>query len=452
MSLVSNAAGAIAKPSKGRNQRLVGFLSQPLILEEAGPPAALLHLLTLCSIFVLGFIVWATITPMQETAATHGQIIPAGSVHVVQHLEGGIVSEILVDDGQVVEPGQVLMRLESAAAQAELDQLRARESALAIKVERLRAFVLNVQPNFSVGSAYPNLVDDEATILQIQKEARDTQLSVLQTRIEQRRAEIKALDEQRKNLRGQIAIINEQVEMHRDLESRGMVSRMELLNNERTLIDVVGQLNAVIADIKRAKEALNEARGATVELEASLSSDAITEMGEVGAELAQVRETLLKMEDRSHRLEITSPVRGVVKGMTTKTIGSVVPSAETIMEVVPIDDLMVAEVRIEPKDVGHLQVGQSAQVKVTTYDVARFGTVEGRLAQISASTFMDEREEPYYKGIVALDKAYVGENPEMNPILPGMVVDADVSTGSKSLLRYLLKPVFRSLDGAFSER
>ena len=286
MSLISNTADAITRPSKDRNQRLVGFLSQPLILEEAGPPAALLHLLTLCSIFVLGFIVWATITPIQETAATHGQIIPAGSVHVVQHLEGGIVSEILIEEGQVVEPGQVLMRLESAAAQAELDQLRARESALAVKAERLRAFVLKEQPDFSAGNAYPHLVDDEKTILQIQTEARDTQISVLQTRIEQRRAEIKALEEQRKNLRGQIAIINEQVEMHRNLQAKGVVSRMDLLNNERTLVDVVGQLNAVIADIKRAKEALNEARGGAVELEASLSSDAITEMGEVGAQLA----------------------------------------------------------------------------------------------------------------------------------------------------------------------
>ena len=452
MSMAMNAMGAVKRSSKDRNQRLVSFLSQPLILEEAGPPAALLHLLSLCSIFVVGFILWATITPMKETAATHGQIMPAGSVHVVQHLEGGIVAEIMVDDGQVVDAGQTLIRLESAAAQAELDQLKARESALAIKAERLRAYVLGFQPDFTVGQSYPHLVDDEQTILKIQKEARDTQRTLLITRIEQRRAELASLEEQRRTLRGQIAIINEQVEMHRELESKGMVSRYELLDSERSLVDIVGQLNAVVADIKRAQEALNEARGAIFELEASLGSDAVTEMGEVGAELAQVRETLLKMEDRARRLEIRSPVRGVVKGMTTKTVGSVVPSAETIMEIVPIDDIMVAEVRIEPKDVGHLIVGQTAQVKVTTYDVARFGTVEGQLAQISATTFMDEREEPYYKGIVALSKAHVGEDPSMNPILPGMVVDADVSTGSKSLLRYLLKPVFRSLDGAFSER
>ena len=411
-----------------------------------------MHLLTICSVFVIGFIVWSTITPMKETAATHGQIIPSGSVHVVQHLEGGIISGINVRDGEVVEAGQVLLRLESAAAQAELDQLRARESALSIKAERLRAFVLGFDPDFSGGRAYPNLVDDERTILQLQKEARDTQRTVLMNRIEQRRAEIASLEGQRKNLQSQIGIINEQVEMHRDLEAKGMVSRMELLDNERTLIEVVGQLNTVIADITVARESLNEARSAIFELEASLGSDALEEMGSVSAELVQVRETMLKMQDRARRLEVTSPVRGVVKGMVTQTIGSVVPAAETIMEIVPIDDVMVAEVRIEPKDVGHLEVGQSAQVKVTTYDVARFGTVEGTLQRISATTFLDEREEPYYKGIVALGKPYVGENPDMNPILPGMVVDADVSTGSKSLLRYLLKPVFRSIDGAFSER
>ena len=369
--MATTLTGAINRSSSARSQKLVRYLSQPLILEEAGPPAALLHLLTICSVFVLGFIVWSTITPMKETAATHGQIIPSGSVHVVQHLEGGIISEILVQDGQVVEAGELLLRLESAAAQAELDQLRARESALSIKAERLRAFVLGFDPDFSDGRAYPDLVDDEKTILQLQKEARDTQRTVLINRIEQRRAEITSLEGQRKNLQGQIAIINEQVEMHRDLESKGMVSRMELLNNERTLIEVVGQLNTVVADLAGAREALNEARSSIFELEASLGSDALEEMGTVGAELAQVRESLLKMEDRTRRLEVRSPVRGVVKGLVTQTVGSVVPAAETVMEIVPIDDIMVAEVRIEPRDVGHLVIGQPAQVKVTTYDVAR---------------------------------------------------------------------------------
>ena len=456
MSTLTETLPAKASPKppakRGPNRKLIRVLSQPLVLEESGPPDGLLNLLSVCSAFVAAFVVWAAITPMKETATTSGQIIPVGSVNVVQHLEGGIIREILVEEGQIVEPGEVLMRLQSAAAQAELDQLRAKESTLAIKAERLRSFVLGFEPDFSAGSNFPDLVRDEETILQMQKGARDSRLAVLLSRIEQREAEIAALDEQRKSLNAQIAITREQLEMRRKLAAKKLIPKIDLLDNERAMSDSMGQLNAVIADITRAKGSLSEARAAVLELQATLGSDAVAEMGEISGELAQVREARIKLEDRTRRLEIEAPVRGIVKGLVTQTIGSVVPPGETIMEIVPFDDTLVAEVRILPKDVGHLSVGQPAQVKVTTYDVARYGVVEGELKQISASTFRDEEGEPYFKGIIELSQSYVGTLPDQNPILPGMVVDADVSTGSKSLFRYLLKPVYRSLDGAFSER
>ena len=175
-------------------------------------------------------------------------------------------------------------------------------------------------------------------------------------------------------------------------------------------------------------------------------------MGSVTGELAQVRETIAKLQDRVRRLDITAPTRGIVKGLTTRTIGAVIGPGELIVEIVPLDDVLVAEVRISPRDIGHLRIGQSANVKVTTYDPARFGVVEGRLKRVSASTFKDEEGEPFYKGIIELSQAFVGSDPDRNPVLPGMVVDADIVTGSKSLMQYLLKPVYRGLDSAFRER
>lgn len=452
MSAVTDVVPTKPKPVRPPSRKLARVLSQPLVLEESGPPSGLLNLLSVCSVFVAVFIFWSVVTPMKETAATNGQIMPAGSVNVVQHLEGGIISEILVGNGQIVEAGDLLMRLQSAAARAELEQLRAREAALSLKAERLRAFVLGFEPDFSAGGAFPELVKDEGTILQMQKNARDGQLAVLLSRIEQREAELAALAEQRKSLQAQVEITRKQLEMRRKLAAKRLIPQIDLLDNERAMSDTLGQLNSVVAEIARAKGSLGEARNAVIELEASLGADAVTEMGEISAELAQVREARIEIEDRADRLDIVAPVQGIVKGLVTKTIGSVVPPGETIMEVVPFDDTLVAEVRILPRDVGHLEVGQPAQVKVTTYDVARFGVVEGRLSRISASTFRDEDGEPYYKGVIELSQHYVGHDPGANPILPGMVVDADVSTGSKSLFRYLLKPVFRSLDGAFSER
>ncbi|NJN06137.1 MAG: HlyD family efflux transporter periplasmic adaptor subunit, partial [Rhodobacteraceae bacterium] len=151
-------------------------------------------------------------------------------------------------------------------------------------------------------------------------------------------------------------------------------------------------------------------------------------------------------------MEIAAPVRGIVKGLQTKTIGGVVRPGETLMELVPLGDSLVAEVKIAPSDIGHIAIGQPAKVKVSTYDSARFGGIDGTLKHISASTFQEDRGEAFYKGVIELSRDHVGNDPSANPILPGMVVDADIVTGNRSLFRYLLKPVYRGLDNAFHER
>jgi adhesin transport system membrane fusion protein len=378
--------------------------------------------------------------------------MPAGSVRTVQHLEGGIIAEIYVDEGQVVDAGSPLVRFEGATADAELEQIRAREVALKLKAERLRAFVLGYDPDFSLGNERPDLVADQRVILEVQNQARASQQAVLLSRIEQREAELANLRGQAKNLQVQAEIIREQVEMRRELVDRGLVSRVVYLETERAYTQALGDLASVQGEIQRTREALNEARNSLTELDASLGNDALDEIGALNAELAQVAEKKRELEDRSARLLVEAPVRGIVKGLVTRTIGSVAGPGELLMEIVPMEDTMVAEVRIDPGDIGHLRVGQDAEVKVTTYDVARLGAIKGRLERISASTFQNERGEYYYKGRISLAQNHVGSDPSRNLVLPGMVVDADINTGTKSLLRYLLKPVFRSVDVAFSER
>lgn len=447
---------ASAPPHKKRrvraDARLLTHMSRPLILEEGGPPRGVQHLLLAVSLLVGMFIIWAAVTEMPESAVAQGQVIPKGSVHVVQHLEGGIVSEIFVDEGEVVEAGQTVLRLEAASALSELEQLRAREAGLALQTERLRAFVLDREPDFSVGAAYPALVRDQKQILKIQIRARARQKTVLSSRIGQRKAELSTLRQQERHLRTQVRLIREQVGMRKKLLDKGLVSRTLFLDTERGLTQALGDLARVVGEQARVREALNEARGSLIELDARLSNEALTEMGSLSSELAQVRESLAKLEDRVSRLNVVAPARGVVKGLITRTIGAVITPGQELMQVVPLEDEMVAEVQIRPLDIGHLRVGQTARVKVTTYDVAQFGPLDGKVKHISATTFEDEKGEPYYKGVIELDKNYVGHDPAKNPILPGMVVDADISTGSKTLMRYLLKPVFRFVDTSFTER
>jgi HlyD family secretion protein/adhesin transport system membrane fusion protein len=437
-----------AKPERS----LTKLLSEPLILEEMGPPRIMTQFVGVASVLLAGLLLWSALTEIRETALAQGQVIPAGSVHSVQHLEGGIIAEIPIEEGDIVEAGQVLVSLESAGAEAELEQLRARSASLALLAERLRAFVLERTPDFSVADQFPGLIADQHAILEMQNEARDNQRAVLLSRVDQRRAQAEALADQRASLEKQLVLLEEEAQLQRDLLDKGLVSRVAYLETERTVTRTRGEFAAVISEMASAGAAEREAHGNLAELDSSLRNEALKEMGKVTAELAQVREAMAKLEDRVNRLQITAPARGIVKGLAATTIGGVLASGETVMEIIPFDDSLVAEVRISPRDVGHLRVGQDAQIKVSTFDVARFGSVDGQLKQVSASTFEDEQGDPYYKGIVELGQNHVGRNPALNVITPGMVVDVAINTGSKSLLAYLLRPVYRGLDGAFHER
>ncbi len=489
---IKKASNSASAPNQ---DRLVRFLSQPLLLEEAGPPKVLVQLLGVVSLLVVGLIGFAALTEISESAVVQGQVKPAGSVNLVQHLEGGIVAEIHVEEGAIVERGDRLITLEGAAAQAELEQMRAREASLALRAERLRAFVLDRMPYFfpqeaptasapepasepepkdlepdirkqlidartderkarlaALGQAYPELAEDQSSILGLQIQARDSQRQVIQSRVEQRQAQLEALVEQKSSLKEQVAIIREQVGMRKKLLKKGLVSRVVYLETARALSKAQGELASLVGQEMQTRASLGEAQNSLLELNAKLRNEALDEMGSVTAELAQVREAIAKLQDRFKRLVIVAPTRGIVKGFTTRTLGAVIGPGQRVLEIVPLDDMLVAEVRISPRDVGHLRQGQLANVKFTTYDPARFGVVEGRLKRVSASTFEDERGEPYFKGIIELNQSYVGSDPARNPILPGMVVDADIVTGSKSLLQYLLKPVYRGLSNAFRER
>jgi len=452
-STTKSAHGKTAQPGRVSGDRhLIKLLSQPLILEEAGPPKLLTQMTQAVSLLIVGLIAWAAVAEIRESALAQGQVIPAGSVLQVQHLEGGIVADILIEDGEIVERGQALIRLSSASALAELEQLRAREVSLALHAERLRAFVIGRAPDFAMSGDHPGLAADQQAILAMQSEARASQQRVSEARIAQQQAQAAALVGQRKSLDRQVAILEEQLEMRGTLLDKGLVSRVVYLETERTLNRTRGELASIVGEAAKAVAAIREAKDSLEEADLGLRNEALKEMGEVTGELAQVREQLAKLEDRVARLSIVAPERGIVKGLMAKTIGGVIPPGETVMEIVPFGEALVAEVRISPRDVGHLQVGQEADVKVSTYDVSRFGSVEGRLQQISASTFEDEQGDPYYRGIVALASDHLGDDPEANLILPGMVVDVAINTGSKSVMQYLLKPVYRGFHGAFSER
>ncbi|KZB71844.1 MULTISPECIES: HlyD family type I secretion periplasmic adaptor subunit [Thalassospira] len=436
-----------------RSRRMARYLSHAVLLEEGGISVFVRSAMVMLSVGFLALIAWSATTEIKETAITFGQVMPTSAVNKIQHLEGGIIEEIMVRDGDLVEKGQVLLRLKADGAQAELSQTETRLGNLQLEAERFRALAEGREPDFTIlHERYPELAQNQEEIYRIQTELDANQNEILQVQIKERNAELAQLSEQEATLRKSVDLLSQEVTMRRSLYEQGLNSKVLFLNIQRELNEAQGNLSGVVAEQARARETIAEAKLRLNELEKSQREESITELGRLGGEIAQAREALRKLRDRVARLEIVAPTRGYIKGLQFTTIGGVIAPAQVVMELVPIDDVLIAETRISTEDIGHVHLGQPVTVKVSAFDFIRYGGIQGELVSISASTFVDEDGRPYYKGKVALEADAVGEGATAQKIIPGMTVQADIQTGERTLLQYLLKPVYVSLDQAFSER
>lgn len=438
---------------RSQKENLPRRLTLPFILEDGRVPGLVSRMLYLTCGLIAALVVWASVTEIRELAIASGQLQPVGSVQRVQHLEGGIVSEILVSEGELVDAGMPMVRLQPISAGSDLAQTRVRAAALAMQVERQSATLEGRTADFgALALEFPDLARNQIDLFNSERLQLAQQKDSLISRVEQKFAEVQAFDAQLESLELQLEINREQLAIREDLLEQGFSSRSAVLDVRREYENTNADVISVRGDLRSAQEALNEARINLLELDSEYNNRLTDERARAGAELAELNEALTKQEDRVDRLVIVSPIHGIVQDLLPTAIGQVIQPGELVAEVVPLDQELVAEVRIDPRDIGHVRVGLDAEVKVTTFDPARFGSITGEVRQISASTLQNEEGEPYYRAIVGLESNFVGFGGARHMVLPGMVVNVEIVTGSKSLVRYLLKPVFRSLDVAFSER
>ncbi len=441
------------KESVKRGDRQTRFLAQSVILEESGGSGLVRWAIISVSLAICAFVAWAAVTNVDEIAVTSGEVVPTGRVQTIQHLEGGIVSEILVEEGIVVEKDQVMVRLSKAAAFAELSQQKARLITLQLQSERLRAIGEGRTPDFSfVSDKYRNLIEDQLRIYRISVEASENRRKVINDQINQREAELAVFKEEEETLIRNLEYLEEELVMQESLYQKGLTSRMVYLDVQKEVNDAVGDLAKLTSERKKSAEGLKESNSRLTELDTDTREAALGEMGDLAAEIASLKEAIERSVDRVNRLDVRAPVRGIVKGLEANTIGGVVPPGGVLLEIVPLDEELVVETRITTRDVGHVKVGHPVTVKVSTFDFARYGGIDGTLIDISAATFLDEEGEPYYKGRVSLVQNHVGADPESNIVMPGMTVQADINTGKKTLLEYLLKPIVSSVSESFRER
>jgi adhesin transport system membrane fusion protein len=430
------------------------YLSQSALIEEAVAPNVVRTTLMFISIVILALVVWAGVTNVNEIAITEGEVIPAKHVQSIQHLEGGIVSDIDVAEGELVEKGQVLVSLDGTGLKKDIAALKAKKLSLQYQSLRLKAFIDQKTPTFNEISEGRNedMEKEQMKAFDSMMKAKETERQVIEQQVTQKEESLNVLQKKKATLTDNIKLVTEERDMKKQLMEKGNISKFNFLDIQKELNQMQGELNETDSEIDQAKNAITEYQNRLSSLNAKSVDDAYQQLNQVDTDLTQVDETVQKVADKIDRLDIKSPSYGYVKGLKVKTIGGVVEAGKVIIEIVPLEGPLVIETKIQPKDVGHVKVGQQVMVKVSSYDFARYGSVKGTLDYISATTFVNEDGTRYYLGKISLEKNYVGHDPARNLIIPGMTVQADIVTGSKTILAYLLKPIRNSITTAFTER
>ncbi len=442
-----------ANTTAGLPRARAHYLNQAIQLEETTPIKIINIAIMFSGILLVSLITWAHFTQIKEVATTRGEVIPADLIHNVQHLEGGIVSEILVRNGDHVKTGNTLLRFSPPATMSELEQMSVRYASLILQQERLLALIENRQPEFGKsGLAYPELSKQQNTIYQAQLNSQRHKLAVIDQQIEQKKSEKQRSLNQSSIMKKELQLLEEQVEIRKQLNKTGVVARDELLSTQIQLTENLREYHQFKDNYAVAETTLAEARQRRKDAEFQFIKEVHLESGQIFDQLAEVEQTLIRLNDRAKRLNVVAPVSGIVQALAINSINAVAEPGKIILRIVPIDDELIVEARILPKDVGHVHLGQRADVKIDSYDSSRFGSIEGTVKQISATTYLDEKNNPYYRAEISLNQTWVGDNPEIMKIIPGMTVLANIETGSKSVLDYLLRPISRGFSNAFSEK
>lgn len=402
--------------------------------------------------FLLG---WAHFAIVDEVTKGEGKAIPSSKIQKVQNLEGGIVAEIYVKEGQIVEAGTPLIRLDDTRFASNVGETEADRIGMALRVERLSAEVEDRPLNISdtLRKSAPRQAADEEQLYRSRRQQLADEIGGLQAQLTQKQQELREFASKQEQYRNSLALLRQEIGMSEPLVKQGAVSPVEVLRLRRSEVETRGQLDATTLAVPRAQAAISEVQRKIDETRGKFRSDALTQLNEARTDLNKYTATAKGLEDRVSRTMVSSPVRGVIKQVLVNTVGGVIQPGSDIVEIVPLDDTLVVEAKIRPQDIAFLHPGQEAMIKFTAYDYTIYGGLKGELVQIGADTITDEdKKQTYYLIRLRTDRNHLGTDDKPLLIIPGMVASVDIITGHKSILSYLLKPILRAKAEALQER
>ncbi len=405
--------------------------------------------------FFLFLLLWAHLAVIDEVTKGEGKAIPSSKIQKIQNLEGGIVAQIYVHEGQIVEAGAPLVRLDDTRFASNVGETEADRVAMQLRVERLSAEVqdrpLNIPPE--VRKAVPNQAANEEQLYRSRRQQLQDEIAGLQQQLVQRQQESREFSAKADQYRSGLNLLRQEISMSEPLVAQGAVSPVEVLRLRRSEVEIRGQLEGTTLAIPRAQAAITEVQRKIDETRGKFRSDALTQLNEATTDLSKAQSTSKGLEDRVNRTLVTSPVRGIVKQMMVNTVGGVIQPGSDLAEIVPLDDTLLVEARIRPQDIAFLHPGQEAMIKFTAYDYTIYGGLKGKLEQIGADTIQDEeKKNTFYVIKLRTDRSHLGTDEHPLLIIPGMVASVDIITGKKSVLSYLLKPIIKSRAEALHER
>lgn len=413
------------------------------------------HLLLMVSLlFFVVALWWANATELDEVTRGDGKVVPSSKVQVIQNLEGGILAEVLIAEGDIVEKGQALLKIDDTRFSSSFRETELKYFELLARSSRLEAE--------SEGKPYaapaevleqnPNLARDEEALYQSRIRELESGIRVLKEQLAQREQELVERQSRQNQLSRSYQLSNQELKMSEPLVAVGVMSEVELLRLKRTTNDLRGEMNANRLAIPRVQSSLDEVRQKIAEQTVRFKTEAANQLSEVKAELARTEETVFSLKDRVTRTHVRSPVAGTIKILKINTVGGIIQPGMDLVEIVPIEDNLLIEAKIRPADIAFLRPGQKAVIKLTAYDFSIYGGLPAKLERISADTIVNEKDESFYLIYLRTEKNHIESKKGRFDIIPGMVASVDILTGKKSILDYLLKPILKAKDQALRER
>lgn len=419
------------------------------IMEQT--PVRAKYLLYAIFFVMVAFVVWAYFAKVEEVTRGEGRVIPSKQVQVIQSLDGGIVSEILIKEGQTVTVGTPLIRIDETRAISSLRENQSQYLSLLAKQSRLKALAEGTPftPPEEVRKEAPEVYDQEYALYLSSKEELQSAIGIASDQTVQREKELLEVQYKKDSAERIFESASKELIANKPLLASGAVSEIDILKLEREASRARGEIDQARAQLSRIQSAIGESRRKVNEVDQNFKSKVRTELNEITAKINSLSEVTVSLQDKVNQTTLKSPVNGKVSRLFFNTVGGVIQPGKEVLEVVPTDDALILETKIQIRDIAFITIGQPAVVKLTAYDFSIYGALDAVVDNVAADSIVDDKGNAYYIVRVRTLKSSLGKG---LPIIPGMLAQVDITTGKKTILSYILKPVLKAKSYAFSER